>query len=99
MNRLTNPSYNFLAGFEVPTNSSSVKNYVVFFILDELEVPTISNSHKKGSSKLITRRKRAEFGITRKEKPWGLRRSYSTSHLTRKKTSHFSPEEIALSGA
>ncbi len=56
MGRFTNPSYNFLAGSEVPI-SLSIRNYVVFLLLDRFKEPIASSGYKKGSPKLIMRRK------------------------------------------
>lgn len=98
MSRLTNPSYNFLAGSEVPKNISSVRNYVVFFTLDKLNMPATSSRHKKGSSKLITRQKQTEFGMIRNGKPWGSRKARSTKNLLRKEPTYVSLEKTVLSG-
>lgn len=98
MGRVTNPSYNFLAGSEVPI-FLSVRNYVVFLSSDELKEPTASSGHKKGSPKLITRRKRTEFAITRNSKEWGLRRFHSTNNSSvGKEPSYVRLDEKMLSG-
>ena len=61
MGRFTNPSYNFLAGSEVPIKRLSVRNYVVFFSPSEFNKPATSSSFRKGSPKLTLRRKQMEF--------------------------------------
>ena len=81
MGRITNPSYNFLAGSEV-SRSLSVINYVVFITPDKFKEPTASSGYKEGSPKLIMRRKRTEFAMTRNLKEWGLRRVHSTNNLS-----------------
>jgi len=98
MSSLTNPSYNLSAGSEVPNNSMSVRNYVVFPTLDKLTMPATSSRQKRGSSKLITRQKQTEFGMIRNGKPRGSRRAHSTKHFIGKEPSYFSLEEIVLSG-
>jgi hypothetical protein len=49
MGRMTNPSYNFLAGSEVPTIRLSVRNYVVFLPPDKLNQPTTSRGTRRGA--------------------------------------------------
>lgn len=98
MGRLTNPSYNFLAGSEIP-RSLSVRNYVVFLLPDRFKEPTASSGYKKGSPKLIMRRKRMEFAMTRNSKEWGLRRVHSTGNSSSgKEPSYVRLEEQVLSG-
>lgn len=99
MGRFTNPNYNFLAGSEVPIYYSSVRNYVVFLSLGELNKLSTSSRHKEGSSKLVRRRKRMEFAMTRNPKGRGLRRVHSTSYSSSGKGPSFIRlEESLLSG-
>lgn len=98
MGRLTNPRFNFLAGSEVPKSLSN-RNYVVFLLQDGFKEPIASSEHKKGSPKLITRRKRTEFAITRNSKERGLRRIHSTNDSSiGKGSSYVRLEENVLSG-
>lgn len=97
MGRLTNPSYNFLAGSEVP-RSLSIRNYVIFLILDKFKESTVSSGYKEGSPKLIMRRERMEFAITQNLKKWGLRRVHSTNSSIGKEPSCVRSEENVLSG-
>lgn len=98
MGRLTNPSYNFLAGSEVP-RSLSVRNYVVFLSSDKFKEPSASSGYKKGSPKLIMRRKRTEFAMTRNSKERGSRRIHSTNNSSiGKGSSYVRLEENVLSG-
>lgn len=98
MDRLTNLSYNSLAGFEIP-KSLSVRNYVVFLSLDRLKEPIANSRNKKGSPKLIRRRKRTEFAMTRNLKEWGLRRVNNTNNsLVGKGPSYVRLNEKVLSG-
>gem|GEM_PF-21772 len=98
MGRFTNPSYNFLAGSEVPIKCLSARNYVVFLSPSEFNKPTTSSSFRKGSPKLTLRRKRMEFAMTRNSKEWGLRRVYSTVTSCRKRPSYVRFDKGALSG-
>jgi hypothetical protein len=98
MGRLTNPSYNFLAGSEVPIKSLSVRNYVVFLSPDKFNKPTTSSSYKKGSPKLVMRRKRTEFAMIRNLKGWGLRRVHSTNSSIGKEPSYARLRKDVLSG-
>lgn len=98
MGRFTNPSYNFLAGSKVP-KSLSVRNYIIFLSPDEFKEPTAISRHKKGSPKLITRRKRMEYAMTRNLKEWGLRRVHSINSLfIEKGPSYVRLEKDVLSG-
>jgi len=97
MGRFTNPS-NFLAGSEVPIKFLSVRNYVVFLSLDKFNKPTTSSSYKKGSPKLVMRRKRTEFAMTRNSKEWGLRRVHSTDSSYGKGLSYTRFDKNVLSG-
>lgn len=98
MGRFTNPSYNFLAGSEVPIKRLSVRNYVVFLSPSEFNKPATSSSFRKGSSKLTLRRKRTEFAMTRNSKGWGLRRVHSTVTSCRKGPSYVRFDKDMLSG-
>ena len=98
MGRLTNPSYNFLAESEISTKCLSVRNYIVFFTPSEFNKPATGSSFRKGSPKLILRRKRTEFAITRNSKEWGLRRVRSTAASCRKGPSHVRFDKDMLSG-
>lgn len=98
MGRFTNPSYNFLAGSEVPIKRLSVRNYVVFLSPSEFNKPATSSSFRKGSSKLTLRRKRTEFAMTRNSKGWGLRRVHSTVTSCRKGPSYVRFDKDTLSG-
>lgn len=98
MGRFTNPSYNFLAGSEVPIKRLSVRNYVVFLTPSEFNKPATSSSFRKGSPKLTLRRKRTEFAMTRNSKEWGLRRVHSTVSSCRKGPSHVGFDKDTLSG-
>lgn len=98
MGRFTNPSYNFLAGSEVPIKRLSVRNYVVFLLPSKFNKPTTSSSFRKGSPKLTLRRKRTEFAMTRNSKEWGLRRVHSTVSSCRKGPSHVRFDKDMLSG-
>ena len=98
MGRFTNPSYNFLAGSEVPIKCLSVRNYVVFLSPSEFNKPATSSSFRKGSPKLTLRRKRTEFAMTRNSKEWGLRRVHSTVTSCRKGPSHVRFDKNTLSG-
>lgn len=98
MGRFTNPSYNFLAGPEVPIKCLSVRNYVVFLSPSEFNKPATSSSFRKGSPKLTLRRKRTEFAMTRNSKEWGLRRVHSTVTSCRKGPSHVRFDKDMLSG-
>lgn len=98
MGRFTNPSYNFLAGSEVPTKPLSVRNYVVFLSPSKFNKPATSSSYRKGSPKLALRRKRTEFAMTRNSKEWGLRRIHSTVPSCRKGSSHVRFDKDMLSG-
>lgn len=98
MGRLTNFSYNFLVGLEVP-RSLSVRNSEVFLTLDRLKEPTLGKVNKKGSPKLIRRRERPEFAMTRNSKEWGLRRIHSTNNFSvGKESSCVRLEKKMLSG-
>jgi hypothetical protein len=98
MGRITNPSYNFLVGSEVP-KSLSVINYIVFLSSDRLKEPAASHGYEEGSPKLVTRRKRTELAMTRNSKEWGLRRVHSTrDSSTGKGPSQIRLEEKVLSG-
>lgn len=98
MGRFTNPSYNFLAGSRIPI-SLSIRNYVVFLLQDRSKEPIASSESKKGSPKLIMRRKRMEFAITRNLKKWGLRRTHSTNNTSvGKGSSYVRLEKNVLSG-
>ena len=99
MDRFTNPSYNFLAGSEIPIKRLSVRNCIVFLSLSEFNKPATSSSFRKGSPKLTLRRKRMEFAMTRNSKEWGLRRVHSTVTSCRKGPSHVRFDEDTLSGA
>jgi len=90
MSRFTNPSYNLLAGSKIPNSISSVRNYVIFPTPDKLNTLTTGSRYKRGSSKLIMRQKRMEFGMVRNGKPWGSRRVHSTNHFIGKGPSYFS---------
>lgn len=98
MGRFTNPSYNFLAGSEVPIKHLSVRNYVVFLSPSKFNKPTTSSSYRKGSPKLVLRRKQTEFAMTRNSKEWGLRRVHSTVSFCRKGPSHVRFDKDTLSG-
>ena len=98
MGRFTNPSYNFLAGSEVPIKRLSVRNYVVFLSPSKFNKPAASSSLRKGSPKLVLRRKRTEFGMTRNSKEWGLRRVHSTATSCRKGPSYVKFDENTFSG-
>lgn len=98
MGRFTNPSYNFLAGSEVPIKRLSVRNYVVFLSPSEFNKPATSSSFRKGSPKLTLRRKQMEFAMTRNSKEWGLRRVHSTATSCRKGPSYVRFDEGMLSG-
>ena len=98
MGRFTNPSYNFLAGSEVPIKQLSVRNYVVFLSPSKFNKPAVSNSFGKGSPKLVLRRKRTEFAMTRNSKEWGLRRVHSTASSCRKGPSYVRFDKDTLSG-
>lgn len=98
MGRFTNPSYNFLAGSEVSIKHLSVRNYVVFLSPSKFNKPTTSSSYRKGSPKLVLRRKQTEFAMTRNSKEWGLRRVRSTVSFCRKGPSHVRFDKDALSG-
>ena len=98
MGRFTNPSYNFLAGSEVPIKRLSVRNYVVFLSPSEFNKPATSSSFRKGSPKLTLRRKRTEFAMTRNSKEWGLRRVHNTATSCRKGPSYVRFDEGMLSG-
>nr|UXN44309.1 putative reverse transcriptase [Haslea karadagensis] len=98
MGRFTNPSYNFLAGSEVPINLLSVRNYVVFLSPSKFNKPAASSSLRKGSPKLVLRRKRTEFAITRNSKEWGLRRVHSTVPFCRKGPSYVRFDKDTLLG-
>ena len=98
MGRFTKFSSNFLAGSEVP-KALSIRNYVVFPLLDSFKEPIASSENKKKSPKLIMRRKRTEFAITRNSKEWGLRRTHSTNNTSvGKGSSYVRLEENLLSG-
>lgn len=98
MGRFTNPSYNFLAGSEVPIKRLSVRNYVIFLPPSEFNKPATSSSFRKGNPKLTLRRKRMEFAMTRNLKEWGLRRVHSTVTSCRKGPSHVRFDKDTLSG-
>jgi len=98
MGRFTNPSYNFLAGSEVPIKRLSVRNYVVFLSPSKFNKPAASSSLRKGSPKLVLRRKRTEFAMTRNSKEWGLRRVRSTATSCRKGPSYVRFDKDTLSG-
>lgn len=98
MGRFTNPNYNFLAGSEVPIKRLSVRNYVVFLSPSEFNKPAASSSFRKGSPKLVLRRKQTEFAMTRNSKEWGLRRVHSTASSCRKEPSHVRFDKDTLSG-
>ncbi len=98
MGRFTNPSYNFLAGSEVPIKRLSVRNYVVFLSPSKFNKPAASSSFRKGSPKLVLRRKRTEFAMTRSSKEWGLRRVHSTAPSCRKGPSYVRFDKDTLSG-
>jgi len=98
MGRFTNPSYNFLAGSEVPIKRLSVRNYVVFLSPSEFNKLATSSSFRKGNPKLTLRRKRTEFAMTRNLKEWGLRRVHSTVSSCRKGPSHIKFDKDTLSG-
>jgi group II intron reverse transcriptase/maturase len=98
MGRFTNPSYNFLAGSKVPIKRLSVRNYVVFLSPSKFNKPAASSSFRKGSPKLVLRRKRTEFAMTRNSKEWGLRRVHSTAPSCRKGPSHVRFDKDTLSG-
>lgn len=98
MGRFTNPSYNFLAGSEVPIKRLSVRNYVVFLSPSKFNKPAASSSFRKGSPKLVLRRKRTEFAMTRSSKEWGLRRVHSTASSCRKGPSYVRFDKDTLSG-
>lgn len=98
MGRFTNPSYNFLAGSEVPIKCLSVRNYVVFLSQNEFNKPATSSSFRKGSPKLTLRLKRMEFAITRNSKEWGLRRAHSTVTSCRKGPLYVRFDKSMLSG-
>lgn len=98
MGRLTNPSYNFLAGSEVPIKRLSVRNYVVFLSPSKFTKPAASSSLRRGSPKLVLRRKRTEFAMTRNSKEWGLRRVHSTVTSCRKGPSYVRFDKDTLSG-
>lgn len=98
MGRFTNPNYNFLAGSEVPIKRLSVRNYVVFLSPSKFNKPATSSSFRKGSSKLVLRRKQTEFAMTRNSKEWGLRRVHSTAPSCRKGPSYVRFDKDTLSG-
>lgn len=96
--KFMNPSYNFLAGSEVPNRILGVRNYVVSLAQNESSSPVTSSDQKKGSPKLFMRRKRTEFAITRNLKERGLRRVYTTVSSCRKEPSHVRLDKDTLSG-
>jgi group II intron reverse transcriptase/maturase len=98
MGRFTNPSYNFLVGSEVPIKRVSVRNYVVFLSPSKFDKPAASSSFRKGSPKLVLRRKRTELAMTRNSKEWGLRRVHSTAPACRKEPSYVRFDKDTLSG-
>lgn len=98
MGRFTNPSYNFLAGSKVPIKRLSVRNYVVFLSSSKFNKSAASSSFRKGSPKLVLRRKRTEFAMTRNSKEWGLRRVHSTASSCRKGPSYVRFDKDMLSG-
>lgn len=98
MGRFTNPSYNFLAGFEVPINRLSVRNYIVFLSPSKFNEPAANSSFRKGSPKLVLRRKRTEFAMIRSSKELGLRRVHSTASSCRKGLSYVRFDKDTLSG-
>lgn len=98
MGRFTNPNYNFLAGSEVPIKRLSVRNYVVFLSPSKFNKPATSSSFRKGSPKLVLRRKQTEFAMTRNSKERGLRRVHSTAPSCRKGPSYVRFDKDTLSG-
>lgn len=98
MGRFTNPSYNFLAGSEVPTKRLSVRNYVVFLSPSKFNKPAASSSFRKGSPKLVLRRKQMEFAMARNSKELGLRRVHTTVSSCRKGPSYVRFDKDTLLG-
>lgn len=98
MGRFTNPSYNFLARSEVPIKRLSVRNYIVFLSPSKFNKPAASSSLRKGSPKLVLRRKRTEFAMTRNSKEWGLRGVHNTATSCRKGPSYVRFDKDTLSG-
>jgi group II intron reverse transcriptase/maturase len=96
--RFTNSSYNLLTGSEVPIKRLSVRNYVVFLSPSKFNKPAASSSFRKGSPKLVLRRKRTEFAMTRSSKEQGLRRVHSTVPSCRKEPSYVRFDKDMLSG-
>jgi retron-type reverse transcriptase len=96
--RFTNPIYNFLAGSEVPIKRLSVRNYIIFFSPSEFNKPAASSSFRKGSPKLVFRRKQTKFVMTRNSKEWGLRKVHSTAPSCRKEPSYVRFDKDTLSG-
>lgn len=98
MSRFTNPSYNFLAGLKIPIKQLSVRNYVVFLSPSKFNKPSTCISFRKGSSKLVLRRKLNEFAMTRYFKERGLRRVRITASSCRKGLSLVRFDKDAFSG-
>lgn len=96
--RFTNPNYNFLAGSEVPIKLLSVRNYIIFRSLSKFNKPPVSSRFRKGSPKLVSRRKQMEFAMTRNLKELGLRRVHSTVSSCRKGPSYVRFDKDTLSG-
>lgn len=91
MDRITN--LNSTAGSEVPfsyiKNMQGVKNYVVFFILNQSKQPARSSRLIGEGPKGIHSQKRPEFGISRNAKVLGRRRIHSTAFICGKESSKF----------
>ncbi len=98
MGRITNPSYNFLAESKISSKQLSVRNYIVFLSPSKFNKLATSSSFRKGSPKLVLRRKRTEFAMTRYSKEWGLRRVHSTVSSCRKEPSYVRFDNDLLSG-
>lgn len=89
--RITN--LNSTVGSEVPfsyiKNMQGAKNYVVFFVLNQLKQPARSSRVIGEGPKGIHCQTRSEFGISRNTKVWGRRRIHSTAFICGKESSKF----------
>ena len=88
LDRITNPRHNFLMEYKVSHSVLSIRNYVIFLILDRFRRSTASSRYKKGNPKLTIRQNQMEFEMTRNFKELGLRRAHSTSLLIGKELSY-----------
>lgn len=82
MGRITN-LYNSLVGSEVP-NMWGGKHYVVCLSPNHPKQPATISRLKEESPKVNMRTKTTEFGMPRKAKVWGVRRTRSTILIDRK---------------